>query len=172
MDRHIQQQHRLGCARATKETRSRLDSGPIGKCRERKAPQPFFIPMHDIAYGRTSELLTTGGCIADVSDDGMSQVTAHTHVWATSTTQSFRDDPPGRVSIYLPWAGSHCQIDVRRVWHLCSRRPEAQPETNGKGAKRERTSQSWGRPRGRRGRHRCLKEGNLERGVRPVSICR
>lgn len=45
----------------------------------KKSSSSFFIPMHDIAYGRTIRLLTTGGCIADVSSGAMSQVTAHTH---------------------------------------------------------------------------------------------
>lgn len=87
----------------------------------------------------------------------MSQVTAHTHVWATSTTQSFRDDPPGRV-INLSTLGRGPALGERgagRMWNIAGDK-----QRTAKSAKRK--SQSHGRPRGRRGRHRCLKGGDLE----------
>lgn len=61
--------------------------------------------MHDHAYGRTGELLTTGGCIADVSDGSVSQVTAHTHTRAGSLHDPIVPRRSARPGINLSTSG-------------------------------------------------------------------
>lgn len=176
-NRHILlQQYRPGL-RATKKANSRLDAESVREGRKKSSLSPF-IPMHDHAYGRTDELLTTGGCIADVSDGNVSQVTAHTHTRAGSLHDPIvprRSARPGINLSYL-WAEGPglSSRDAGRVWHLCSRRADGVNV-------RKRCEKGGGRGKGpvalqakRKGEvdTDALKGGYERGGVRPVSICR
>lgn len=156
MDRHIQQptaQEQAGCE--------------IGHgAHARKVPRPLSYPC-TTSYGRTSELLTTGGCIADVSDerhvpgDG-----SHTRVGSLRDPIVPRRSARPGINLSLPWAGSQAALGhfVRGTYVGCGTSAVDDQTTRQMGKVRKgRRSQSYGRPRGRRGRHRCLKGGNLER---------
>lgn len=178
-NRHIiLQQYRPGL-RATKRASSRLDAESVREGRKKISLSPF-IPMHDHAYGRTGELLTTGGCIADVSDGNVSQVTAHTHTHTCGQSprpnRSETIRPAGYQSILPLGRGSWPFVKGRRSGvaplQQTGRRGECAQKVREGGGGRGKGAVALQAKRKDEVDTDALK-GDYERGgVRPVSICR